>query len=243
LHPDFLALCGYFCLQPIACERRDPESKGIVEGGVRYVKHNALAGRDDELLTFADYLDFAPRWRDSVANVRIHETTRERPLDRFQRERSLLRPLPSIPFDTDEIVPCIVSTHARVEFDGNRYSVPPSLHRRTVTLRADAAELRVLVEGQVVVRHQRLGALPPETRIATRHEWQLIDEVEQHIQELEKRIRLGIGQLADVRRLRSLPGADEVPDSTDVTRRFEQWRELLRDETAEGDAEDPPQAR
>ena len=43
--------------------------------------------------------------------------------------------------------------------------------------------------------------------------------------------------------LRSLPGADEAPDSTDVTRRFEQWRELLRDETAEGDAEDPPQAR
>src|SRR3981081_2283030 len=31
-----------------------------------------------------------------------------------------------------------------------------------------------------------VGALPPETRIATRHEWQLIDEVEQHIQELEK---------------------------------------------------------
>ena len=30
-HPEFLALCGYYCMQPIACERRDPESKGIVE--------------------------------------------------------------------------------------------------------------------------------------------------------------------------------------------------------------------
>ena len=28
LHPEFLALCGCYCLQPIACERRDPESKG-----------------------------------------------------------------------------------------------------------------------------------------------------------------------------------------------------------------------
>ena len=27
-HPEFLALCGYFCLQPIACERRDPNQKG-----------------------------------------------------------------------------------------------------------------------------------------------------------------------------------------------------------------------
>ena len=42
-HPEFLALCGYYCLQPIACERRDSESKGIIDGGVRYVKHNALS--------------------------------------------------------------------------------------------------------------------------------------------------------------------------------------------------------
>jgi transposase len=154
-HPDFLALCGYFCLQPIACERRDPESKGIVEGGVRYVKHNALAGRDDELLTFADYVAFAPRWRDTVANVRVHETTREPPLDRFQRERPLLRALPSIPFDTDELVPSVISPHARVKFEGNRYSVPPNLARKTVMLRADRSEIRVLHEGQVVARHPR----------------------------------------------------------------------------------------
>jgi hypothetical protein len=154
-HPDFLALCGHFCLQAIACERRDPESKGIVEGNVRYVKHNALACRDDELLTFADYTAFAPRWRDGVANLRIHETTRERPLDRFQQERPLLRPLPSIPFDTDEIVPRVVNTHAQVEFDGNRYSVPPALARKTVTLRADGSAVRVLHEGQVVAWHER----------------------------------------------------------------------------------------
>src|SRR5882672_9952502 len=51
-HPEFLALCGHYYLQPIACERRDPESKGIVEAKVRYVKHNALAGRSDELIRF-----------------------------------------------------------------------------------------------------------------------------------------------------------------------------------------------
>src|SRR5206468_5297162 len=77
-HPEFLALCGYFCLQPIACARRDPESKGVVEGGVRYVKHNALAGRADELTRFEDYLTLAPYWRDQVAN-RI-ETLGNRPL-------------------------------------------------------------------------------------------------------------------------------------------------------------------
>src|SRR5271167_3101024 len=79
-HPEFLALCGYFCMQPLACAARDPESKGIVEGGVRYVKHNALAGRADALRCFADYLALAPRWRDEVANVRVHATTQQRPI-------------------------------------------------------------------------------------------------------------------------------------------------------------------
>jgi transposase len=154
-HPEFLALCGYFCLQPIACERRDPESKGIVEGSVRYIKRNALAGRGDELVRFEDYVAFAPRWRDDVANIRLHETTRERPVDRFQRERMLLRTLPAIPFDTDEVVPAVVSPHARIEFDGNRYSTPPQLVRRPVTIRASRDEVRVLHEGQVMAPHVR----------------------------------------------------------------------------------------
>jgi transposase len=155
LHPDFLALCGYFCLQPIACERRDPQSKGIVEGGVRYVKHNALAGRAEELTRFEDYLALVPQWRDHVANVRMHETTRERPVDRFQQERSLLRALPAIPFDTDEAVPAVVNPHARIEFDGNRYSVPPRFVRQPVTIRANLDEVHVLHEGQVVAQHVR----------------------------------------------------------------------------------------
>jgi transposase len=154
-HPEFLALCGYFCLQPVPCERRDPESKGIVEGGVRYVKHNALTGRAHELLRFEDYLALASRWRDEVANVRRHASTHERPLDRFQQERSLLRPLPSIPFDTDEVAPAVVSPHARVEFDGNRYSAPPQFTRKPVTIRANRDELRLLHEGYVVAHHVR----------------------------------------------------------------------------------------
>ena len=154
-HPEFLALCGYFCMQPVACARRDPESKGVVEGGVRYLKHNALAGRAEELTRFEDYLALAPYWRDQVANVRQHHTTHERPLDRFGQERGLLRPLPGLPFDTDEVVPAVVSPHARIAFDGNRYSAPPEFVRRTLTIRGNRDALRLLHEGQVVAQHVR----------------------------------------------------------------------------------------
>jgi len=155
LHPEFLALCGYFCLEPIACTARDPESKGTVEAKVRYVKHNALAGRSEELLSWEDYQRFAPQWRDGVANVRLHATTKERPIDRFQKERQRLRALPAVPYDTDEILSVVVTPHARVQYDGNRYSVPPTLARKTVMLRASAGVVRILDQGQEAARHDR----------------------------------------------------------------------------------------
>lgn len=155
LHPEFLALCGHFCLEPIACARRDPESKGVVEAGVRYVKRNALAGRSEELACWEDYVQLASYWRDEVANVRVHRMTGERPVDRFQQERTALRTLPPHRFDTDEVVSVVVNSHARVSFDGNRYSAPPDLARRTVLLRADSSHVRILHQGQEIARHVR----------------------------------------------------------------------------------------
>ena len=59
-----------------------------------------------------------------------------------------------------------------------------------------------------------LGGLPEQTRLATRHEWALVDEVEQHIAELEKQIRLTIGQIGYVRLLKSMPGVGEILAAT-----------------------------
>jgi len=59
-----------------------------------------------------------------------------------------------------------------------------------------------------------IGALPQETRLSTRHEWQLVDEVETHIKALEARIRLGIGQLGWVRLLKTLPGVGNILSAT-----------------------------
>src|SRR5262249_48690852 len=109
----------------------------------------------EELTCFEDYLALAPLWRDGVANVRSHETTKERPVDRFRRERPLLRPLPAIPFDTDEIVPAVGRPPARVGVDRNRDSTPPGPARRAVTIRADRDAIRILHEGQVLAQHVR----------------------------------------------------------------------------------------
>lgn len=153
LHPEFLELCGHFYLEAIPCAARDPESKGTVEAKVRYVKQNALAGRDHELTCWDDYQTLAIYWRDQVANVRIHETTRQRPVDRFREEP--LRALPSVPFPTDEMISAVVNSHARIRFDSNRYSVPPELARKTVLVRANHRHVRIVYQGQEVACHQR----------------------------------------------------------------------------------------
>jgi len=155
LHPEFLALCGHYYLEPVPCTRRDPESKGMVEGGVRYVKQNALAGRAEQLTDWEAYRQLAITWRDTVANVRTHETTRERPVDRFEKERTYLRPLPVPPYDADEITEAIVNSHALVQFDANRYSVPPEYFRKSVTLRASVETLQILYQGRTIATHVR----------------------------------------------------------------------------------------
>ena len=184
LHPEFLALCGHYYLEPIACQRRDPESKGIVEAGVRYVKYNALQGRAEQLTCWDDYQQLAVTWRDEVANVRIHKATGRRPVDRFQEER--LRALSSVRFDTDELVAAVVTSHARVSFDGNRYSVPPELVRKPVTIRADASRVRIVYEGREVACHNRSYA-----------RGQLLCQAEHQLQALRLRTRNQANHRAD----------------------------------------------
>jgi hypothetical protein len=142
-------------MEPIACQRRDPESKGTVEAGVRYVKRNALAGREHQLVNWEAWQQLAVSWRDEVANVRLHQTTRQRPIDRFSQESPLLRSLPALEFDTDEVVPTMVTSHAKVHFDGNRYAVPPSLVQAPVMIRAGSTQVKVMANGVVAACHVR----------------------------------------------------------------------------------------
>jgi hypothetical protein len=75
--------------------------------------------------------------------------------DRFEVEKPALRSLPSVEFNTDEVILTEVRPIARIEFDGNRYSVPPKLARKAVLLRADSTQLRIFYQGEHVATHAR----------------------------------------------------------------------------------------
>ena len=86
-----------FLLAP--CRPRTPEHTGKVEqGGVHYVKRNFLGGRVPTLITQAN--GDVRQWCLTTAGQRIHGTTKETPLHRFEAiERAQLKPLPTLPYD------------------------------------------------------------------------------------------------------------------------------------------------
>jgi hypothetical protein len=70
-----------------------------VERPVSYVRKNFVYGR--EFLDDGDLNAEAEMWLERVANVRIHGTTKERPILRFERdERAVLAPLASRPYQS-----------------------------------------------------------------------------------------------------------------------------------------------
>lgn len=152
-NPRFLAFAGHYLFETVAAPVRYPEFKGRVESSIRYVRQAFFYGR-----TFASLDDLraqAADWRDLVANQRIHATTKMRPGQRLLAERPRLRALPAHPFDTDLVVPAIVSKDARVRLDANTYSVPPQYVGRQVHIRADDHKVRVLCDSVEVAQHPR----------------------------------------------------------------------------------------
>lgn len=90
-NPTFKAFADYWGFEPRVCRPYRAQTKGKVESGVKYLKRNFLPGR-----TFVDLVDFQTQldeWNATIADCRLHGTTHEAPLTRFQRERGQLVPL------------------------------------------------------------------------------------------------------------------------------------------------------
>ena len=87
-NPTFKAFADYWGFEPRLCAPYRAQTKGKVESGIKYIKRNFLPGR-----VFVDRVDFDEQlseWITTVADVRIHGTTHEKPLDRFGREKDRL---------------------------------------------------------------------------------------------------------------------------------------------------------
>ena len=119
-----------------------PRHKGKIERGVGYVRGNALKGHTFDSLSAEN--EHLRTWEQSVADHRIHGTTREQVLKLFEEhERKALLPLPEDRFPVFQEARRKVHRDGHVEVDRSYYSVPPEYVARHVWVRWDSRLLRI----------------------------------------------------------------------------------------------------
>jgi len=152
-NPKYLDFSRHWGFRISPCNPRAGNEKGRVENGVGYVKKNFLAGL--ELAEFAALAPAAQRWLDTVADVRVHAATHQRPIDRFEDERDKLQALNPVGYDLGAIRTVRATSTCRVPLESNHYSVPPHLAGQRLTLKAYPDRVCVYRDDQLVARHTR----------------------------------------------------------------------------------------
>jgi transposase len=156
---------GYgFRIDP--CPPADPQKKGVVEAGVKYVKGNFLP-----LRTFRDLADLnaqARRWVLEEAGVRVHGTTREQPLERFAMEKPLMRPLPGIAPDLGTWHALTLHRDCHVQLEHVYYSAPFTLVGKRLWLRVTDGAVSIFQDYRLVATHAR-GRKPGERKTVKEH--------------------------------------------------------------------------
>lgn len=154
VHPAFAAFCKDWGVEVSACRPYRARTKGKTESGVGYVKKNAIAGLS--FTSFAALEAHLAKWI-VEADQRVHGTTHEQPLARFERqEKTALRPLPS------PVIPVRVRRVSRrvandcfVDVDTIRYSVPHTLVKRYVDVLVGDHDVVIFHGSLEVARHAR----------------------------------------------------------------------------------------
>ena len=141
---------------PRACRPYRARTKGKVETGVRYLKGNFLLGLDLAALALEELNRQVRRWLRDTADVRLHGTTRERPLDRWPAEAAALRALDGRPdYDTSSVCQRLVTGEGFLHYRGSRYAVPPEHAGRALLLREGRdGRLRAYLGAERVAEHQ-----------------------------------------------------------------------------------------
>lgn len=141
LNPKLLSFCRHYGCSLMPCRVRTPEHKGKTERGIGYLKSNGLRGRTFASLSLEN--EFLRHWEKTVADVRIHGTTRKQVAALFAEEQKALLPLPPDLFPCYQEGQRTVHRDSYVEVDKAYYTVPPEYIGQQVWVRWDSREVRI----------------------------------------------------------------------------------------------------
>jgi len=157
----YAAFASHYGFWPQPCRVSTPTDKPKVERNIDYVKDNCLKGRDfkdaDEATEFLKY------WLKSIANARVHGTTKKIPAEVFEaEEKPKLKVLPSKDFVFSDSAKASIHTNCHFSYKANYYSAPFQL----VGLEVDVIEVNKLLK---VYYDQKEVAIHPITEEKGKH--------------------------------------------------------------------------
>lgn len=174
-HPRFAAFAGFHGFTPKAARPYRGQTKGKVERPVRYVRDNFWP-RIQRIEGIEDLNRQVAMWVQTVADVRIHGTTHERPVDRRAADVAACAVWPASHrfWYGEEIVRCVYND-GYVRWDGHSWAVGYDWIGQEVIVQRQPAGGIVIRLGDRVLReypapahpHALVGTpgpMPPQTR-------------------------------------------------------------------------------
>jgi len=149
---------GHYRFMIAPCKPRKPEHKGKVERGVQYIKGSFLLGRSyqDEQHDIQQANDDVAVWVNVVAGQRIHGTTRQQPLQRFQEvEQVQLRALPDQPYEVACFKQSTLGRDSHVVFEHAHYSAPYRWLGQPLLIRSTVRTVEIFADYSLVATHSR----------------------------------------------------------------------------------------
>lgn len=155
LNRSYRELARHFGFKIDPTPPRAPNKKGKVESAVKYVKNNFFKPRE-----FADVHKAQSQlehWLREIANLRIHGTTGQRPVEAFEGERAFLLSLPREPYAVVEWHQAKVHTDCHLLFSGRLYSAPWPLVGQQLWVKATPNSVLIFDDNERVATHPRHG--------------------------------------------------------------------------------------
>jgi transposase len=167
VHPKLQSFAAHYGMAFLPTKPYTPRHKGKIERGIGYAKNNALKGRVFQSL--AEENQFLLGWEETVADTRIHGTTKRQVGRMFQEsERGMLLPLPADRFPFFHEAYRAVHRDGHLEVDKAYYSAPPEYVGRRLWVRWDARLVRIFNDRfEQVAVHAK--AEPGRFRTAAEH--------------------------------------------------------------------------
>ena len=127
--------------------------KGNVEGVVGYARRNFLV----PVPRVNSWEELNAQLREQCRQHRQHRVRGEEQVigERFERDRAVFLPLPSVPFEACEKRAARVNSTSLVRYRGNDYSVPTAYGHREVLIKGYVHEVVIVCGSQVIARHRR----------------------------------------------------------------------------------------